>query len=75
RLRCSGSYSWCEPIKEETEEDILKKNQDSDMDGLSDYEEEEFGTNPHNPDTDGDGFLDMDEIEAGYSPLGEDEYL
>lgn len=31
---------------------------DSDGDGLSDYKEVEFGTNPNNADTDGDGYPD-----------------
>ena len=33
---------------------------DSDGDGLPDWEEALFGTNPHNPDTDGDGTSDGD---------------
>jgi hypothetical protein len=44
---------------------------DTDLDGISDYEEIYFWfTDPTNPDTDGDGFSDGAEILAGYSPLG-----
>ena len=44
---------------------------DSDGDGLSDQDEDVFGTNPLLPDTDGDGYQDADEITQGYNPLGE----
>ena len=37
---------------------ILGEAGDSDVDGLTDGEEETLGTDPHNPDTDGDGVLD-----------------
>jgi len=37
---------------------------DTDCDGIPDWEEERFGTDPQNPDTDGDGILDG--IEVGY---------
>jgi hypothetical protein len=42
--------------------------QDSDADGLTDQEEEIYGTDPDNPDTDSDGYLDGEEISAGYDP-------
>ncbi len=42
---------------------------DSDNDGLSDAEENLYGTDPKNPDTDGDGYSDGVEIESGYDPL------
>jgi len=42
---------------------------DSDFDGLTDKEEEIYGTDPTNPDTDNDTFLDGEEISAGYNPL------
>ena len=35
---------------------------DSDNDGVYDWEEALFGTDPHNPDTDGDGISDSEEI-------------
>jgi len=45
------------------------QNQDSDKDGLFDWEEQLFGTNPEKADTDGDGYLDGEEIISGYDPL------
>lgn len=43
--------------------------QDSDSDGLSDYDERSrYGTDPLNQDSDGDGYLDGVEIAHGYSP-------
>lgn len=44
-------------------------NKDSDGDGLMDWEEKIYGTDPQNPDTDGDGHLDGEEIANGYNPL------
>ena len=46
-----------------------KWGMDSDNDGLSDAEEELFGTDPLKSDTDGDGLLDKFEIEASLNPL------
>ncbi len=42
---------------------------DSDLDGLSDLEEMELGTNPKDVDTDRDGIGDGDEVNAGMNPL------
>jgi hypothetical protein len=42
---------------------------DADLDGLSDDEEAQLGTDPHHPDTDGDTFPDGVEIAAGTAPL------
>lgn len=42
---------------------------DSDQDGLSDEEEEKYGTDPNNPDTDGDGYTDGQEVDSGFGPL------
>ena len=42
---------------------------DSDNDGLPDWKEALYGTDPHNPDTDGDGTNDGDEIAQGRDPL------
>lgn len=46
---------------------------DSDNDGLMDWEEVIWNTDPNNPDTDGDGISDGDEVKQGRSPttLGE----
>lgn len=46
---------------------------DTDGDGLADYVESVYQTDPKNPDSDGDGFLDGEELEHGYNPLGEGE--
>lgn len=45
---------------------------DTDNDGLSDEEEQMFGTEPNNPDTDGDGIGDYLEITIGFDPLSID---
>ena len=47
-----------------TEEEI-----DTDADGLPDYMENIYGSDPNNPDTDGDGYKDGEEVESGYDPL------
>lgn len=54
---------------------VTKK--DSDNDGLKDWEEELWGTDPNNSDTDGDGTNDGDEINENRDPLkaGPDDVL
>jgi len=42
---------------------------DTDTDGLADWEETLWGTDPNNPDTDGDGFRDGDEVHSNHDPL------
>ncbi len=43
---------------------------DSDSDGLPDYAEKAYGTDPENPDTDGDGLTDYEELYiTGTNPL------
>ncbi len=42
---------------------------DPDNDGLSNYLEFAFGTDPNDPDTDGDGYEDGREIGNGYDPI------
>lgn len=50
-----------------------KQKTDSDLDGLSDVEEKQFGTDPKNIDTDGDGLTDYDEIKIYHTnPLKAD---
>jgi len=41
---------------------------DYDFDGLADWEEEIYKTDPTNPDTDGDGYLDGEEVASGFDP-------
>ncbi|MHA2251488.1 MAG: hypothetical protein ACXAD7_14085, partial [Candidatus Kariarchaeaceae archaeon] len=45
---------------------------DTDSDGVSDYYEQIFKTNPQNEDSDGDGLTDKREQEAGTSMLNQD---
>ncbi len=45
------------------------QSQDSDNDGLKDWEEILLGTDPHKADTDGDGTSDGEEARAGRNPL------
>ena len=49
-------------------EDPYLDLEDSDGDGLLDYQEIMYMTDSNNPDTDGDGLLDGDEINIGTSP-------
>ena len=47
----------------------LPDGTDTDGDGLTDAEEDNYGTDPRNPDTDGDGMPDGYEVKAGLDPL------
>jgi hypothetical protein len=49
--------------------DVDSMYKDSDGDGLTDWEEILWGTDPFNPDTDGDGTSDGDEVRLGRNPL------
>lgn len=53
---------------------VIKKHLDADTDGdgLTDAEENDFGSNPDNPDSDGDGLYDGDELLAGTNPMIQD---
>lgn len=42
---------------------------DSDGDGLTDAQEEFYGTDPNKADTDGDGYSDYEEVNSGTDPL------
>jgi len=56
---------------------ITEAQLDSDNDGLKDWEEKLWGTDPNNPDTDGDGVKDGEELKQGRDPLkpGPDDKL
>ncbi|NTW13635.1 MAG: hypothetical protein HGA31_01230 [Candidatus Moranbacteria bacterium] len=43
--------------------------EDSDQDGLTNAEEQLYGTDATNPDTDGDGYTDGVEVRSGYNPM------
>ena len=43
--------------------------QDADQDGLTNEEEQLYGTDPQKADTDGDGYSDGAEVRSGYNPL------
>lgn len=51
------------------ETQLARLNQDSDGDGLKDWEEEIYGTDPRKADTDGDKTPDGEEIKLGRDPL------
>ncbi len=48
---------------------VESQNIDADNDGLKDWEEDLYKTDPLNPDTDNDGYLDGEEINSGHNPL------
>ena len=49
--------------------DPSDRNTDLDGDGLTNYQEYLYGTDPRNPDTDGDGLSDGYEVAHGLNPL------
>lgn len=68
------NVSFCDKIKDEAISDECKQTisglpVDTDGDGLVDFLEMNYGTDPFKPDTDGDGFSDWLEIKNGYNPL------
>ncbi|MBI3630886.1 MAG: hypothetical protein HY221_00935 [Candidatus Sungbacteria bacterium] len=56
-------------LRQARETQIRALTQDSDGDGLPNWEEAIFHTDPHNPDTDGDGTPDGEEVKEGRDPL------
>jgi len=55
------SITGCQPEPD-------NKSKDSDNDGLMDWQEAAWQTDPCKPDTDGDGYLDGEEVASGYNP-------
>jgi hypothetical protein len=49
---------------------VMANLPDTDKDGLSDFEEQKYFTNPQSADTDKDGHSDGDEVKKGYNPCG-----
>ena len=43
---------------------------DADSDGLTDFQESQYKTDPNDSDSDHDGYQDGQEVNSGYSPLG-----
>lgn len=72
RAEAAGDWSVCDVLA--GEELFVCKTRvtpnDPDLDGLSNVDEERYGTDAFNPDTDGDGYTDGDEVAAGYDPNG-----
>lgn len=67
-----GIGDVCDPTDDRPEEEVEPgPGVDTDSDGLTDVEEELYGTDDRDPDTDGDSFLDGNEVFHRYSPLGE----
>lgn len=60
-----------------TPEEIRSVGEDSDNDGLPDWREKLWDTDPNDPDTDGDGTKDGDEVAQNRDPLddSENDYL
>ncbi|HXK37790.1 MAG TPA: hypothetical protein VJ579_01865 [Candidatus Paceibacterota bacterium] len=56
---------------------LMQQETDTDNDGLPDWEEAVYGTDPTNPDTDGDGVQDGAEVRTGHNPTkkGPDDIL
>ena len=63
----SETASATRPI---TARELALIDKDSDSDGLKDWEETLWKTDPKNPDSDGDSYLDGLEVKNGYSPSG-----
>jgi hypothetical protein len=59
-------------LKSDCEVVLKNLSQDSDQDGLTDAEENAYGTDAFSADTDGDGFSDKVEITKGYDPRKKD---
>ncbi len=56
---------------------VAALEKDADQDGLKDWEESVYTTDPQNPDTDGDGIFDGEEVRQGRDPKkkGPDDIL
>ncbi|HEV2066403.1 MAG TPA: hypothetical protein VGR08_06180 [Thermomicrobiales bacterium] len=63
-----------QPAEESIPEPAPVSNVDSDGDGLTDADEERFGTDPGNGDSDGDTVNDSNEVAAGTDPLDSQDY-
>ena len=74
-LLLAYAASWKnEPKKDKIADQISKiasnlQEQDTDNDGLKNWEESLWGTDPLNPDSDGDGTNDGEEVKIGRDPM------
>ena len=50
-------------------------NHDGDLDGLTNQQEYQFGSDPTKVDSDGDGYSDLEEYNAGTNPLDENDTI
>lgn len=55
-------------LKSSVSESLSENFVDSDNDGLPDWQEELYRTDPFNPDTDGDGYLDGEKVNSDNDP-------
>jgi hypothetical protein len=71
----AGDEKETKTIYEKAAASLLSSNaaeiaiKDSDEDGLRDWEEALWKTDPNNPDTDKDGYSDSEETRLGYNPV------
>ncbi len=71
---CPDAYcDYKEMMSASCPDDCTAAGQDTDLDGISDLDEQTiYGTNPNEPDTDGDGLTDWQEIMIGTDPADPD---
>ena len=69
---CVGVQNGSFRVTEPPDEDGDDGDQDDDDDGLTNDDEDDYGTDPNNPDTDFDGVDDGDEVDQGTDPLDPD---
>lgn len=62
------SVNYFTYVKADTSKESCNKTIDSDCDGLTNDEENVYGTDSKKEDTDGDGYSDGVEVKSGYSP-------
>lgn len=63
-----GTLPAAEQAQNPPTDGALLDTGDNDQDGLTNSEEQVWGTDTNNPDTDGDGYLDGEEVVANHDP-------
>ncbi|HBE89762.1 MAG: hypothetical protein A3E37_02460 [Candidatus Andersenbacteria bacterium RIFCSPHIGHO2_12_FULL_46_9] len=63
-----GTLPSAEQTQNQPTDGALLDTGDNDQDGLTNSEEQVWGTDINNPDTDGDGYLDGEEVVANHDP-------